>query len=146
MSSKKRNRNPYVREKSKTYLSMYLSMYFMLDNIFTQQALTRFSNLQGMDSSSTSMTLKEENGVRKVDLKFEIDFQVERDIVNSRSKTPKKTKKPIKTFGIAQTKSHSKEIRAMKDLTCKDEDFCRTLLEKAHWSLDKALNDFYSAQ
>ena len=86
-----------------------------------------------------------EKGVLKGGLKFEIDFQVERDIVNSRSNgltTPKKKK----SYGITKTKSHSKEIRAMKDLTCKDEDFCRTLLEKAHWSLDKALNDFYSAQ
>ena len=142
-----KKRNPYVRENEKKSKLFVLHVLLMFISNIIVQALTRLSNLQGLDASSTTSMTKDlkTKGVRKGGLNFEIDFQVERDIVNSRSNgltTPKK-KTP---YGITQTKSHSKEIRAMKDLTCKDEDFCRTLLEKAHWSLDKALNDFYSAQ
>jgi hypothetical protein len=115
------------------------------------QALTMLSNLVGISQETSSLeTLRDSDEKRVGGLNFEVDFQVERDMIDSRSKvggmlvTPKP--KPKKVFGIQKMKSHSKEIRAMKDLTCKDEDFCRTLLEKADWALDKALNDFYSTQ
>lgn len=125
----------------------------------TTQILTGMSSVQngcGVDLSSDSgRSISPTNHTSGV--VFSIDFEKERKIVDSRLKgsvrdkatstmfsSPTSQHRPPHTIP-APPPSHSKEIKTMRALTqCSDEDLIRTLLEKAQWSLDRAVNDYYA--